>query len=88
MSAWPDGSRLLLCGGGAIRPVPFPLLLMTTVFYFLFLPLLIVGAFVWWFFEPASERVVRMKRSGMTQRMIAERNGITVYKVRRILATA
>ena len=61
---------------------------MTNVLVLIILPLLVIGAVVWWFFEPASERVVRMKRSGMTQRMIAERNGITVYKVRRILAAA
>lgn len=71
---------------GAIRAVPASSS-VSNLFFFLLLPLLVVGAFVWWFFEPTTDRVVRMRQSGMSQRAIAERNGITVYKVRRILAS-
>jgi hypothetical protein len=50
--------------------------------------LLIPAAIVAWVIEPRAERVQRRRAAGWTQQAIADREGITRNRVRRILAAA
>jgi ABC-type uncharacterized transport system permease subunit len=50
--------------------------------------LLIPVLFIAWLMESRTERIQRRRAAGWSQKAIADREGITVYRVRKVLATA
>jgi DNA-binding CsgD family transcriptional regulator len=64
---------------------------MSTAFWFIITVLsilLIPAVVIGWLVETPTERIQRRRRAGWTQRAIAERQGITLYRVRKALAAA
>jgi len=51
-----------------------------------FTPLIVIIAVVFWLSETQPQRIRRWHRQGHTQRAIAERLGITLYRVRQVLS--
>jgi DNA-binding CsgD family transcriptional regulator len=51
-----------------------------------FTPLIVIIAVVYWLSETQPQRIRRWHRQGHTQREIAERLGITRYRVRQVLS--
>lgn len=49
-------------------------------------PLFILAAAIYWLSETQPQRIRRLRQQGHSQRAIAERLGITVYRVRQALA--
>ena len=49
-------------------------------------PLLFIAAVIYWLSETQPQRIRRLRQQGQSQRAIAERLGITVYRVRQALA--
>ena len=49
-------------------------------------PLLFIVAVIYWLTETQPQRVRRLRQQGHSQRAIADRLGITVYRVRQALA--
>ena len=49
-------------------------------------PLLFIVAVIYWLSETQPQRIRRLRQQGHSQRAIAERLGITVYRVRQALA--
>jgi ABC-type uncharacterized transport system permease subunit len=58
--------------------------LIATLLAALLIPALVIA----WIFESRTERVRRRRAAGWTQQAIADREGISRHRVRRILATA
>ena len=49
-------------------------------------PLLVIVAAIYWLSETQPQRIRRLRQQGQSQRAIAKRLGITVYRVRQALA--
>jgi hypothetical protein len=49
-------------------------------------PLFVIVAVIYWLTETQPQRIRRLRQQGHSQRAIAERLGITVYRVRQSLA--
>ena len=49
-------------------------------------PLLVIIAAIYWLTETQPQRIRRLRQQGHSQRAIADRLGITVYRVRQALA--
>ena len=56
--------------------------LIATLLAALLIPALVIA----WVIESRTDRIQRLSRSGLSQRAIASREGVTVYRVRKALA--
>ena len=61
---------------------------MTTFFTFVLLPLFLVIAVVLWLTETREQRIRRWVSSGVSQRAVARRLGVSRYQVAKALAAA
>jgi hypothetical protein len=62
---------------------------MTTIacgLFWLLAPLFILGAIVTWALETDRDRVRRWRQNGLSYAAIAKRSGLTVYRVRKLVA--
>lgn len=49
-------------------------------------PLVVIIAVIYWLSETQTQRIRRWRRQGHSQRAIAERLGVTLYRVRQVLS--
>lgn len=61
---------------------------LSALFAFLLLPLLALWAVLLWLSESREQRIQRLHRSGLSQRAVATRLGISRYAVTKALAAA
>lgn len=61
---------------------------LATLFAFLFLPLLVLWGVLLWLSESREQRICRLHRSGLSQRAVAAKLGVTRYAVTKALAAA
>jgi hypothetical protein len=59
---------------------------MAEFLWFVFLPLILVVALIDCLTQSPAQQVKRLSRSGLSQRAIASRTGLSRYKVRQMLA--
>jgi len=57
-------------------------------FWLLLLPMVILAGVILWASETREQKICRWRKDGWTQRAIAERLDISVYKVRKALTPA
>lgn len=60
---------------------------MEHLILWLLLPLLVLVAVILWLTESREQRIRRWHKQGMSQRAIADRLGVTRYRVRMALAS-
>jgi hypothetical protein len=58
---------------------------ITTAAVWLLLPLIVLSGVIDWLTESPEQRIRRWKDAGMSQRAIAQRLGISTYRVRKAL---
>ena len=61
---------------------------LATLFAFLLLPLLVLWGVLLWLSESREQRIQRLHRSGLSQRAVAAKLGVTRYAVTKALAAA
>ena len=69
--------------------IPQALIDMTTItctLFWVLAPLFILGAIVTWALETDRDRVRRWRQGGLSYAAIAQRSGLTVYRVRKLVA--
>lgn len=59
---------------------------MAEIFWFIILPLVLMVAIIDCLTQSPAQRVKRLSRTGLSQRVIADRMGLSRYKVRQLLA--
>jgi len=59
---------------------------ITCTLFWVLAPLFILGAIVTWALETDRDRVRRWRQGGLSYAAIAQRSGLTVYRVRKLVA--
>ena len=87
-TAWPDALLAGYCYRMADEATAFPPMLTTALLltWKLFLPLLFLVAIIDWLTASTHRRARLLRRTGLSQRQIADRLHVSRYQVRKALA--